>query len=297
MNTTERKRFFCIRGYMKSGTNWICRLLNLHPDIFCTGEYHWEEYFNAYQKSMDTYVYLNRSEQKSPVIRTNMERMIRRSMIEMSPPSALVIGDRTPHTIAPIAVRNAHQLVIVRDLRDVVVSRMYHYFNAKKMFGFFRRFPEMVELKEEFENDPWLFHKNPRRLLSNEYFVRQTARQWREYLEEDRETAKQNPKLPVKIFRYESVHKDIETELAEMFKFLKLDPEAAEAIPETLTPGIKTESPNKFYRKGQVGDWKNYMTERAKRWINDEAGEELLNQGYVDSLDWEVGELVRRSVA
>ena len=40
------------------------------------------------------------------------------------------------------------------------------------------------------------------------------------------------------------------------------------------------------FRKGQVGDWKNYMTDQARRWVNEEAGQELLRQSYIDSLDW-----------
>jgi len=31
-------RAFFLRGRMRSGTNWACNLLNLHPKINCHGE-------------------------------------------------------------------------------------------------------------------------------------------------------------------------------------------------------------------------------------------------------------------
>ena len=33
-------RYFFIRGYSRSGTNWLKRLLGLHPRVRCTGEFH-----------------------------------------------------------------------------------------------------------------------------------------------------------------------------------------------------------------------------------------------------------------
>ena len=288
MNTIDDKRFFCIRGYMKSGTNWVCRLLNLHPDIFCTGEYHWEHFFKAYQKMMDTYVTLERSEKHDPIIRKNMEASIRKSMIEMSPPSARVIGDRTPHTIHPVVIRKAHHIAITRDCRDIVVSKMFHYHNVPRVFGFFNRFPKMREIRETFKKDPWLFQKNPELLLSNEHFVRETARQWVEYQVADRNTKANHPDLPVRLVKYEDIHADVEGQLSSMFEFLELDPGLAKEIPEALTPGIKKESPDQFYRKGAVGDWRNYMTKQARQWINEEAGNELLRQEYITSLNWDI---------
>ena len=276
---------------MKSGTNWICKLINLHPDIFCNGEYHWEQFFKTYQRSLDTYVYLERSESHEPVIRKNMEQMIRNSMIEMSPPSAKLIGDRTPNTIHPVVIRKAHHVCIIRDCRDIVVSKMFHYFNAPRIFGYFNRFQHMADLKNQFKQDPWLFHKNPEKLLSHEYFVRQTAAQWAEYLIADRNTVSNQPKLPVKLVKYEDVHVAPLKSLKGIFRFLEVEPAMVDEIPSELAPGFKKESPTNFYRKGQVGDWRNYMTENAKRWINEEAGVELMRQGYIKSLDWDISKV------
>ena len=71
-----------------------------------------------------------------------------------------------------------------------------------------------------------------------------------------------------------------------MYEFLDVDPALADSVPDRLQPGIDEERPNEFNRKGQIGDWKNYVNDQVRDWINAEAGEELRRQGYIDSLDW-----------
>ena len=51
-------------------------------------------------------------------------------------------------------------------------------------------------------------------------------------------------------------------------------------------PGHREEKPNSFNRKGVVGDWKNYIDPKVAEWIHDEAGDELVRQGYVESKAW-----------
>src|SRR6059058_5661183 len=38
---------FFVRGHPRSGTNWVGALLNLHPQINCFGEFHFEDIRNA----------------------------------------------------------------------------------------------------------------------------------------------------------------------------------------------------------------------------------------------------------
>ena len=39
--------FFFVRGHPRSGTNWVGALLNLHPQVNCFGEFHFEDIRNA----------------------------------------------------------------------------------------------------------------------------------------------------------------------------------------------------------------------------------------------------------
>ena len=73
---------------------------------------------------------------------------------------------------------------------------------------------------------------------------------------------------------------------SELFKFLDVDPTRCAKIEGALKPGFEKERPTEFLRKGVVGDWVNYFTDDTKKWFKDEAGEELITQGYAANDAW-----------
>lgn len=281
----QEQQFFCLRGFMKSGTNWICRLLNLHPDIHCVGEFHWESYFQTLQTNLAGIAPKRRPKVRT-VVRRELEEMVRRSLIAFARPGTKLIGDRTPSTIHPVILRKAPHICVIRDCRDVVVSRMFHLYNVPRVTRVFQNFPEMGRRLESFQADPWYFHENPDELLAHEGIVRGSAREWVSYLIADRNTISKLPNLRVTTVRYEDLHADVERERKNLYEFLKVDPGTAAEIPDALQPGHSQEKPNQFNRKGVVGDWQNYITDQAKIWIKEEAGDELIRQRYADSQGW-----------
>jgi hypothetical protein len=280
-----RKRFFCIRGYMKSGTNWLGSLLSSHQDIDCVGEFHWQDHVGPVNRAIRN-VPIYEDEDLGRRLRDEFEALTKNMLIAKAHPKAKLIGDRTPHTIQPIVLRGAPHICIVRDGRDVLVSRAFHLYNRPESHKLFERFPELNEVRLQFDNDPWFFKNNPDQLLCNETMVRESARWWREHLESDRQTQEKYLGLPVCVVKYEDLHSDVDTERAKLFDFLGVKAKRAGKIEGHLKPGFSEERPNEFLRKGTVGDWKNYFTDDAKAWFKDEAGEELQRQGYVAGADW-----------
>ena len=270
-------RFFCIRGFMKSGTNWMCRLLNQHPLVHCVGEFHWESFFHAAQSNVNR-IAPKRRQQLEKTLQNQLQQMVRSSLIELSGQSSGLIGDRTPTTIAPIVLHVPH-IVMVRDFRDVMVSRMFHLFNNPRVTGIFDRDPIMAQRLKHFQTDCWYFQKNPEQLLDCEETVCNSAADWSRHMQADRDTVIEHPDLPVLFVKYEALHSNFKTELAKVFEFLELQMPAT--IPDRLTPGHDVENPSSLNRKGQVGDWKNYANDRALDWFKECAGKELRHLGYL----------------
>ena len=270
---------------MKSGTNWVGNLLNLHPEISCVGELHLQSIYQTIQSDLRKLPIMD-DRRVRHVLRGNLQGMLRQTLVDLADPKATVIGERTPHTLKPLAIKDAPQITLVRDGRDVLVSRIFHLYNYPSVSRVFDRFPELRETQAAFQDDEWYFRDHPEKLLANEEMVRESMRWWSEHLESDRHTISTHPQLRVLSRKYEDFHTEIEASRRAMYAFLQVDPEAAAAIPESLLPGFSEERPNEFNRKGQVGDWQNYITDDAKKWIKEEAGEELVRQGYATSQDW-----------
>ncbi len=201
-------------------------------------------------------------------------------------PNAILIGERTPHTIEPLVLRRVPYVSIIRDGRDVLVSRAFHVHNHATVHRLFKRIPEMGEDNLKFQADPWYFQKNPERLLAHEEMVRESVGWWRDHLRQDRETVENHPNLKIRFVHYEELHRNVEQQRRELFEFLDVDPERCGNIEGVLKPGFAQEKPNEFLRKGKVGDWENYFTDDVEQWFKEEAGQELIIQGYEESLDW-----------
>ena len=271
------KKFFCIRGYMKSGTNWLCRILKCHPLIDCVGEFHWESFYGALNANANR-IAPKRKDNYLQTVSPHLETMIKESLIQFADPNAVWIGDRTPTTISPIAITDAPHFVIVRDIRDVVVSRMFHLFSHPRITTVFDQYPEMKIKLEHFQNDHWYFRNNPGELLNNEEIVRNSAREWAAFIEADDKTHHERPELSVLRLRYEDLHENFEASTKSLFQFI--GESAPSDFPDRIRPGLTEESPTKLNRKGIVGDWQNYMDDQCQSWIVEEAGTQMRKMGY-----------------
>jgi Sulfotransferase family len=279
------QRFFCVRGYMKSGTNWVCNLLNLHPQIKCIGEFHWDRLLEPLQKNFDTLAVFRKEEKLKIDTLARLDRLIKESMIEAASSQTRWIGDRNPSAIEPQLFPGSPHFHIIRDGRDVLISRVFHLLNRPQVSYWFQHDLELQALLAKFQADPLYFQKCPDQLLRHEKIVRESARGWASLIKKNVEVLEAHPEISVMQLRYEEMHQNVELWRSKMYEFLGLNPTEANPLNATTTPGFE-EAPNRFYRKGAVGDWQNYMTDNAKSWFNEEAGETLLSLGYAQSAKW-----------
>jgi len=92
--------------------------------------------------------------------------------------------------------------------------------------------------------------------------------------------------------KYELLHSCPVQTLREIIKELTgewlSDPRTEEALERQSFENMASQYKDggHFMRKGIVGDWRNHFTRDLARKFNEHLGEFMLEQGYVDSLDW-----------
>lgn len=282
----EKQEVFFLRGFMRSGTNWTGRILNLHPDIRCAGEFHLESFGGAKRKidkSVSCYVLEDRQEELDKQFETFIKTMVR----QFCGKEYKFVGDRTPVAINTVVVPNAKYLVISRDGRDVITSWFKHVLNIAlkrknnlARYNHFNSIPEMVELVKQMELDPNYVNKNKRKLLASEEFFRMTAKKWNDRVVNDKKAAEmmKNSGKGIEVYwiDYEQMHGNIEEERAKIYSFLGADPLRATPLNDVNMPGYN----NKRGGRGKVGKWIEYFTPKQARWFDQEASEALKILGY-----------------
>lgn len=291
--------FFFVRGHPRSGTNWVGALLNLHPQVNCFGEFHFEDVRNAIDQLQAHPWQITSRQPLKKVMDDCFEDLVRRSILTLRErkPGARWLGDRTPRGLR-VFLEHAPYFLIVRDGRDVLVSWTFHVLRmrphvveavvpAEHRDGFLR-------LYRAFQADPQHFVSHPHELLSAEGWVRFVTARWANWIRADLASAEtirrgdEGCRGRLMELRYEDLHADPESHRRRMYEFLGLNP--AEALPMSAetktTAGFEREDPMSFWRHGQVGDWKKYRTPDADRWIKETAGQALIDLKYETDLNW-----------
>lgn len=275
---------FFLCGFGKSGTNWVGRLLNLHPEIRCDGEFHFQHFANAYEEFVKYPWQVGSRKPVKEVAREGVERLIRECLATLAAgrPRVRLVGDRSPRPLREL-VRGAKTIYVCRDGRDVVVSYTFHHLRV----GEAHHFPEhlragFVRHQREFREDPSRMGPEHPGLLGDEAWVRETARFWAWRVLADLERGAMVDTPTLLNVMYEGLHADVAGVCRRMYGFLGVDPALA-AAPEAgnaTAPGFGREDPRSFNRKGEVGDWRRFAGGPFGAWVQEEAGEALRRLGY-----------------
>jgi len=288
-----------IRGHEKSGTSWLKKVVDLHPRIFLAPH---EFHFHMLEEGIDKFTRRPWAASKDPYFSytRNWYRSFVRNLLMagVSPTQAPLInwaGEKTPSPLAPI-ISGSKYILIIRDGRDVVVSLFWHYVRL----GGFENWcgPNQSGLVDSsyvslYRNDTNYFHTHSNRLLEKEVCFRYIARGWAKRIKDDKAVIQElesNPVSEVHSVHYEELHRDPEGGRRAIYEFLNLDHAEADplSVEDKTAPGGFDEhsNKNKFFRKGEVGDWKNYFTQENKRWFKEETGSLLVDLGYEINNEW-----------
>ncbi|EGG24910.1 putative glycosyltransferase [Cavenderia fasciculata] len=302
MESRDHIGLLFVRGHEKSGTSWLKKVLNLHPRILLAQQ---EFHFHLLEDALDKFTDSHWAAAREPYI--SLTRKWYRSFVRnlvlsgVSPATAPLIswvGEKTPSPLSPL-ISGARYIVIMRDGRDVLVSLFWHYVRLggfENWCGGQSKYLVDPVYVNGYKSDPLYFKKHPGQLLDKEVCFRHVAKSWATRAREDFQLVEslgemKNPPTKVHIVRYEELHRFPEETRAEMYRFLNLDPDEAEPLStddKTSPGGFQEEgdSKNKFFRKGEIGDWQNYFTKNQKQWFKEEAGSILVQLGYELDNNW-----------
>jgi hypothetical protein len=309
--TDETAPLFFLIGRSKSGTSWLMRLFNSHPEILCRGEgkFFGEDTANALHGALARSKELRRwlghnpwtLRDQDPHLEDIVANTINYLMQEkLKKTKKRIVGDKSPFTtpgvvedIATICPQ-AKVVHIVRDGRDVAVSSVHHQWNNATDQGGRRKLSgEKVAKREAYREDPETFRASGESIFSGEH-VAEIARSWSTSVIRAMDDAVLLGDNYYQV-RYEDLLADPVGEVRRLLEFLEADSdeEVARACVEAasfehLSGGRSQgeEDSSSFYRKGVAGDWKNHFTQEDRRIFKEEAGELLIRLGYENDGGW-----------
>lgn len=280
---------FIVTGVTKSGTTWLQRMLDSHPQIACGGESKLNVFLTQLGPALTAYnealtktnakiyreaaVYrpLGREQARAVMQYLFLDRLgaVQQAAAAAGKAEALRwIGDKDPDYKRELAawrsiLPEARLIATTRDGRDCYVSLWFHLYPDRE--------PLAPENRADFL----------RRIEGH-------ATTWRDTMAKFRKDAAEHEGQHYAI-RYESLLADAAGEMTRLFHWLGCDatPATVEAVVTRNAFAIASggrqpgeADPQSFLRKGIAGDWKNHFDEECNRRYCAVAGDALAAAGY-----------------
>ena len=273
----QKYSVFFITGAPKSGTTWIQKCLNLHPNIASDGEGHFDLLEQLVRKSLEFF----NKEQEGRISRAHDGKAITfdnsdfynilKFMIDNQLAKRVVnddikwVGDKTPEHAKSLNTLiqfypSAKMIHIIRDGRDCLVSWWVRHKSTKSN-----------------SNDNIEHHI--------EWFVKGI---WVPYVQALKNFGKEHPENYLEI-TYEDMHTEPHKTIENVFEYLPIhyDDSIVDRCIQYSSfqylskgRGKGLEDSNSHFRKGIVGDWKNYLNDSLHDQFLNVGGELLQELGY-----------------
>ena len=300
-------RFFFVMGVPKSGTTWLQLLLDAHPRIACRGEDQFDFFLGQVPRLLSEYNQLLKEvdgrtarqgarlfedRDASEVFRDIVARILAKGFAD---PRVTLVGTKDNGIVKHLPVYGtffpkARFVFILRDPRDLAVSRWYH--NLRTAEGFAERSGTIAAWSHSVASH-WLSDVSKVLALAGRLEGR------------------------FHMLRYEDLHAAPEATLAQLLGFLGHAPSEADAalclrgLPlrrpcqaddlghapseadaalclracrfETLSGGRRSgeEDRGSFFRKGTPGDWINHLDDAALSAFRSQSAPLMAQFGYV----------------
>lgn len=295
--------FHFVLSAPRSGSTWLAKSLNLHPEIFATEHRLFGDFceiwpnndgtqspritFDAYAKAMGMhYLYSDMGLNHNQFLRHFQKAYINflANFAARKSGKSVVVDKVTPYAgTCQKAIQQILELMpdskvvlLMRDGRDVLTSGAFDWLQRSPPNSDRYRFWVSQELK------------NPPTRFFDDLLISQWAEHWRE-------VAHVCKKIPlVNTIYYEQLLQDHASTLQTVFDGLGVRAEidiatrCAEATTFKQTTGRDAgdQRHDAKARKGIAGDWKNYFTRVDGQKFCELAGDELIEFGYEENHDW-----------
>ncbi len=189
---------------------------------------------------------------------------------------------------------------IIRDGRDVAVSKRFHYLRQGAYYqGDERRL--WLRLLNRSRPGAYLSRMISNRLgiISERSYatpgedapllsgpaLTKLATEWRNIVNYIDEFSRKRPGQVLTI-KYEDMKIDPGKTISEAFRFLEADDNFDIVSKVAESTSFSKQKGGGFFRKGTAGDWVNHFTRENRTQFNEIAGDLLVRLGYEDSADW-----------
>lgn len=292
----------------RSGTTWLVRALNAHPEAYATEIRGFGDYVDVIQDSgaakprlritLDKYVDAlmqphqwsllgdSREAVRDELLHDIYETIARHALRRSG--KRLFIDKLTPYAgtsdlaIASIArlFPDAKIILLMRDGRDVAVSGVMHWLTKHAAGG---ELSDQQRARRAF----FLEHAaaSPDRFFTDAE-LEAWANHWREVIHA---TYTHMTQMRPLLVHYEAMSRDLKTELRRICTFIGADASdaaiascIADSTFEKMSGGRQRgeDAPGQHVRKGVVGDWRMYFTAADAALFDRLAGWELIDEGY-----------------